>query len=84
MAARRACRPPGAPIKLLVGCSNLVRVVRKLSKVEIRLKSEKSGVELQVVTLALKNQAWIEQALKTLLKSFLPFLMSAESCASLP
>jgi len=84
MAARRACRPPGAHIKLLVGCSNLVRVVRKLSKVEIRLKSEKSGVELQVVTSALKNQARIEQALKTLLKSFLPFLMSADNCASLP
>lgn len=84
MATRRACRPPGAHIKLLVGCSNLVRVVRKLSKVEIRLKSEKSGVELQVVTLALKNQARIEQALKTLLKSFLPFLMSADNCASLP
>lgn len=56
MATRRACRPPGAHIKLLVGCNNLIKVVRKLNKVEIRLKSEKSGVELQVVTLALKKK----------------------------
>lgn len=63
-------------------CSNLVKRVRKLSKVETRLKSEKPGAELQAVPLVLNMTRG--QSTFQLHKSFWRFLVAADICAKVP
>ena len=78
----RAGRPLEAPVRLLVECTNLVKRVRKLSKVETRLKLEKPGAELQAVPLVLKMKRG--QSTFQLHKSFWRFLVAADICAKVP
>lgn len=75
----RAARSLGAPIRLLVVCSNLIKRVRELSRVETRLKLEKPGAELQAVPLVLKTKC--RQSTFQLHKSFWWFLVAADICA---
>lgn len=62
--------------------SNLVKRVRKLSKVETRLNSEKPGAELQAVPLVLKTKHG--QSTFQPHKSFWWFLVAADICAKVP